>query len=247
MKREVPAVTRSGASARSRACVTEVCVTGVGGTRASAALGSFLDGRPPVDGVLAVGFAGALQDGLDTGDLVVARRLLTAGGGDPIECDRGLLRVALAALERSGAPCRTGDTLTVYAALCTPGEKRSHGRQTGALAATMEDYWLARECARRGVPFLSVRSVLDVAAQELPPFVAELGDRGLLVQATRVALGLAARPRHFPAVARLRGQVRRAESSLAPFVLSFLEGDSLEAVDSRPQAAAVGAGSGPRG
>ena len=239
MKREAPAVTWSGASARSLASVTGVCVTGVGGTRAPATLGSFLDGRPHVGGVLAVGFAGALHDGLDTGDLVAATRLLTAGGDDPIECDRGLLRAAEGVLERSGARCSKGDTLTVDAALRTAGEKRSHGRQTGALAVTMEDYWLARECARRGVPFLSVRSVLDVAAQELPPFVAELGDRGLLVQAARVALGLAARPRHFPAVARLRGQVRRARSSLVPFVLSF-----LEEVDSRPLAAAVGARSG---
>ena len=247
MKREAPAVTRSGASARALAPVPEVCVTGVGGTRASATLGAFLDGRTHVDGVLAVGFAGALQDGLDTGDLVAATRLLTDGGGDPIECDRGLLRAAEAALERSGARWRTGDTLTVGSALRTAGEKRSHGRQTGALAVTMEDYWLARECARRGVPFLSVRSVLDVATQELPPFVADLGDRGLLVQATRVALGLAARPRHFPAVARLRGQVRRAGSSLAPFVMSFLEGAFPEEADSRPRSAAVGAGSGPRG
>ncbi len=247
MKREAPTVTWSGASARSLGSVTGVCVTGVGGTRAPATLGSFLDGRPHVGGVLAVGFAGALDDGLDTGDLVAATRLLTAGGDDPIECDRGLLQAAEAALERSGARCRTGDTLTVDAALRTAGEKRSHGRQTGALAVTMEDYWLARECARRGVPFLSVRSVLDLAAQELPPFVAELGDRGILVQAARVALGLAARPRHFPAVARLRGQARRAKSSLGPFVLSFLEEAFLEAVDSRPRAAAVGAGGGPRG
>ena len=246
MKREAQAVTRSGASARSLASVTGICVTGVGGTRAPATLGAFLDGRPHVDGVLAVGFAGALQDGLNTGDLVAARRLLTAGGGDPIECDRGLLRAAEAALERSGARWRTGDTLTVEAALGTAGEKRSHGRQTGALVVTMEDYWLARECARRGVPFLSVRSVLDVAAQELPPFVADLGDKGFLIQAARVALGLAAQPRHFPAVARLGGQVGRARRSLAPFVVSFLEEAFLEEVDSRPRAAAVGAGSGPR-
>ena len=235
MKREAPAVIRSGASVR-----PAVCVTGTGGTQASSALESFLDAHPRVEGVLSVGFAGALRDGLDTGDLVLARRLLTPGDDAPIDCDPGVLRTAEAVLERSGARYRTGDTLTVDAALRTAGEKRSHGRQTGALAVTMEDYWLARVCARRRVPFLSVRSVLDVAAQELPPFVTGLGDKGLPVQVARVALGLAVRPRHFPGVARLRSQVRRARSSLAPFVISF-----LETVDSRSRAAAVGAGSGP--
>ena len=235
MKREAPAGMRSGTFA-----LAPVCVTGVGETRASSRLESFLEGHPHIDGVLVVGFAASLRDGLDTGDLVVARRLLTAGGGGAIECDRGLLRRAEAALERSRARYRTGDALTVGAALRTGEEKRSLGERTGALVATMEDYGLARACARRGVPFLSVRSVLDLATQELPAFVTGLGDRSLPVQAARVALNLAARPRHVSAVAKLCKQVRRAQSSLAPFVISF-----LDTVDSRSEADAVGAGSGP--
>ena len=227
MKREVPAVTRPGACAPPR-----VCVTGVGGAKASSTLESFLDGHPRTDAVLVVGFAAALRDDLDTGDLVVARRLLTCGVSGAIECDQGLLRAAGTALERSGARYRTGDTLTVEAALRTSEEKLFHGKQTGALVATMEDYWLARVCARRGVPFLSVRSVLDLATQELPAFVAGLGDRSLPVQMARVALDLAVRPRHVPAVANLRKQAREAQDSLAPFVISF-----LDELDSRSGAA----------
>ena len=241
MEREVPAVLRRGTSAPAR-----VCVTGVGRTRASSTMEAFLDGNPGLDGspgtggnpgtdgnpglggnpgtggVLVLGFAAALRDDLFTGDLVVARRLLAANNDEAMDCDEGLFRSAEAALERSGARYWAGDTLTSEPALRTAGQKLSHGNETGALVATMEDYWLGQACARRGVPFLSVRSVLDVATQELPAFVTGLGGRSLPVQMACVALNLAMRPRHLPAVLKLRNQVQEAQDSLATFVISFL-------------------------
>ena len=229
MKREAPAIPRYGALGAPR-----VCVTGVGGAKAASTLDSFLEATPGVDGVLVVGFAAGLRKGLHTGDLVVARCLLTVGDGEAIQCDLGLLHAAKAVLERSGARYETGDTLTVGEALISAEEKLSHGRQTGALAASMEDHRLAGVCARRGVPFLSVRSVLDEASQELPDFVAGLGDKGPLVQMAHVALNLAVRPRCLPAVANLRKQVRRAQDSLDSFAISF-----LKELDSRSEASAA--------
>ena len=230
MKEEVPAVLRRGAYASAR-----VCVTGVGETNASSSLESFLDLHPDTDGVLLVGFATALRDELCTGDLVAGRRVLAAGDDQVMESNHGLLRVAEAALDRSGLRYSEGDIVTVGGALLTVEDKLSNGEKTGALVATMEDYWLAGVCARRSVPFLSVRSVLDLATQELPAFVTGLGGRTLPLQIAGVALNLAMRPRHIPAVANLRKQRREAQDTLFPFVISF-----LDELGSRSEATAVG-------
>lgn len=226
MEREVPAGLRRGTSAPVR-----VCVTGIGRTRASSTLESFLDGNPGTAGVVVIGFAAALRDALHTGDLVVARCLLTADNGEAMDCDESLFRAAEAALERSGACYWAGDTLTVEPALRTAGQKLSHGNKTGALVATMEDYWLGQACAHRGVPFISVRSVLDVATQELPAFVTELGGRSISVQMACVVLNLVMRPRHVPALLNLRKQAGEAQDSLSTFAISFLDAPGLGAVE----------------
>ena len=229
MKREVPARIQRRTSGSVR-----VQVTGVGRARATAAMEAILETGPAPEAVLALGFATALREELRTGDLVLGCRLLAAGEDSPIPCDKGMLSAAERVVARPVArPHFVGDSLTVEDALRTSEQKLCHGAMTGALVATMEDYWLASICSLRGIPFLGVRAVLDIASQELPAFVTGLGDRSMPVQLALVALNLAMRPRQIPAVAKLREQVNQARDSLAAFALPF-----LDEFDSSPEALA---------
>ena len=225
MEREVSAFRRGCMSLpdEDRQESVRLHVTGVGKERAIRETAALLEGPSRPHMVLAVGFCGALVEELHTGDLVVSRSLYTADSDTPIEPGSmlGLVQEALedAALRRF----HIADVLTVPGALLGTGDKARLARKTGAWAVNMEDYWIGNVARESGVPFLSVRAVLDTADQTLPPFVANLGEKGLALQVTRVIAGCAAGPWHIPGVLKLSKQVRAAQESLAAFGLFFVK------------------------
>ena len=200
-----------------------MCVTGVGKDRALAGMKALMDGPAMPDSILSLGFAGALRDGLGTGDLVLSRRLYAVGEDTFIEPDARLLDLAQEALEGPAAPRHfIADTLTVSRMVSSATEKGRLANATTAWVVNMEDYWIGKVAIQGGIPFLSVRAVLDTAHQELPTFLEGLGDKGLLRQAFHVVANGIARPWDVPRVVNLSKQVRVAQDRLADFGLSFV-------------------------
>ena len=200
-----------------------VHVTGVGKERALAGVEALFNRSVRPDCIVSLGFAGALRDGLDTGDLVLSRRLYATGEEAFLEPDAHLLGLAQEALKVPQAPRHfIADALTVPHVVYSAAEKGRLAITSTAWVANMEDYWIGKAVTQQGVPFLSVRAVLDTARQELPPFVAELGEKGPLGQILHVAANLLAGPRNVPRVVNLSKQVRVAQASLAAFGLSFV-------------------------
>ncbi|MGH2519145.1 MAG: hypothetical protein ACRDF8_05025, partial [Chloroflexota bacterium] len=109
--------------------------------------------------VIGAGFAGSCSPEVRSGDLLVS------GADAPrVGCQ---LRQRLAGARASGtgppaaagAAVHSGDIAT-QAAIASPARKRELGR-AGAQAVDMETAWLQRAAAAQGLPFLSLRVIID--------------------------------------------------------------------------------------
>ncbi len=129
-----------------------VWILGVMGRPAGDALRKRLDAQRP-DLVLSAGFAGALQSGIQAGDLI-----LGLNHSSP----------EIAAQIKLPARWRAGDVLTEEAIIEQGAEKRRLGETTGALAGDLETAHLAAVCFNLGIPMLSVRSISDTIDDDMP-------------------------------------------------------------------------------
>ncbi|HKE79254.1 MAG TPA: 4-hydroxy-3-methylbut-2-enyl diphosphate reductase [Solirubrobacteraceae bacterium] len=136
--------------------------TGMGPRRARAA--ARRAAQADADAIAVAGFCGALDPGLEPGDIVVATELRE--GERTIACPAAALLAG--ALRRAGLRVHEGPIVS------TPrlvrGAARADLRATGAIAVDMESAWLAEAAARR--PFAVVRAVVDTPAHELTDPVA---------------------------------------------------------------------------
>jgi adenosylhomocysteine nucleosidase len=119
--------------------------------------------------IISAGFAGALQEGLQVGDLILATEV-TDGQGNlwpvswPGPLPPGDWR----------PPLRRGRLLTANHLVAQPEEKRALGRQHEALAVDMESAVLAELCSRKEVPFACLRAISDPADATLSPRLVSL-------------------------------------------------------------------------
>ena len=99
-------------------------------------MGKFLQDQQ-FDRLISAGFAGALDNDLKIGDLVLAENFSTV--------ELSETRVSL-----SGLPSHVANLLTVSALIDSPEERNKLALTSGAVAADMETGFIARTCAARG-------------------------------------------------------------------------------------------------
>jgi adenosylhomocysteine nucleosidase len=172
-----------------------VVETGVGRTATEQAL-DWLLGRPLVGNVpyrpkvvLSAGFCGGLQEGLHTGDVVLATEVVDGAGGRwpttwPVELPPGPW----------APPLHRGRLLTTAELVAAPTDKLALGHQHDAVAVDMEGAVLAQRCHAAGVPFACVRVVLDEVQTPLSPRLVSLLSGGR-VSPWRLAFALVRSPR----------------------------------------------------
>jgi len=114
--------------------------------------------------LVATGFCGGIDPRIRRGDLFLARTVRHRG--EEIRIDPELLARARRALDGGSAGLHVGPGVSVDRVL-RPDEKRALAAE-GVGAVDMESGPLARWAADRGVPFLSLRVVLDPAEADLP-------------------------------------------------------------------------------
>ncbi|MCH8316486.1 MAG: hypothetical protein IIA64_10975 [Planctomycetes bacterium] len=188
------------------------------------------------DGLLLLGFAGAVDPALKSGDLVLAPRYYRPEShripthSPPLEGmgeegvsgryltpDPTMWRYAVEAadgIEQTGARV---DSLTVDGLVTTPEAKKAVARTYPVGIVEMEDYWVASVARDAGVPFLSARVVLDAADQTVPPYLMSLSHSRV-----KAYLMSAAMPWRIPTLIRLAHQVAIAQRALAWFALNFI-------------------------
>ena len=173
------------------------------------------------DGLLLLGFAGALDPALRPGELSLPTRYYLAqpesAPADFLEPDKMMWRQAVAAVTAAGVPVSHQDSLTLDHLAATPEAKTALRQQYQVGVVNMEDYWVAQVARDAGVPFLSARAVLDTADQGLPSYLL-----GLAQHRAGAVLSTVAMPWRLPTLLRLARQMRRAQHTLGRFGLSFI-------------------------
>ena len=195
--------------------------------------------------LLMLGVAGAVQPGLQTGDLVLSSRyyrprldetlpfwsqeqppdsprlldsrLDREAQPEFLEPDPGLWRWALAAAGDMHQPVVYADSLTVSGLVTTTNAKRDIHRRYPAAVVNMEDYWAARAAREAGIPFIAARAVLDTAQQSLPSYLCRIAGspRGAIAGASAV-------PWRLPVLLGLWRRFGIAQRALTDFAVNFL-------------------------
>ena len=187
------------------------------GARAADRWAASLDGRACPSALVSMGFACGLNDACQLGHVVLSQGLLAEREKAVFHSDPQLLEMAAQACQQVGMPYHMGASLTVLKPALSSAQKENYGRQTGALSCAMEDYWLAREAHRVGVPFLSARVILDPVAQDLPAAIGELAE----CQGVTLALRVLAQSWRLPLLVRLAHQGNQAQRRLGAFATTL--------------------------
>jgi adenosylhomocysteine nucleosidase len=132
----------------------EVLHTGVGEKTCRQRMASFLQDRR-FNCLISAGFAGALNDKLHTGDLLLAKNYST------VQLDQ--MRPCL-----GSSLIHPVNLLTVPSIIDSIEERHKIAQTTSAAAIDMETEFIARSCAEHGVPLLSLRVVSDTPSEPFP-------------------------------------------------------------------------------
>jgi nucleoside phosphorylase len=147
-----------------------VCKTGIG-RRAGQAAEAVLSRHSPRL-ALSVGVAGALVPGIAVGDLVVCSHVDHESHRHKAEetsvfCHEELIERAREAAESTGLPATVGSSLTVDEAAWGPAEKAAHHSWKRHEIVEMESFWIGEAVVKRGIPFLTTRTISDAAEHQL--------------------------------------------------------------------------------
>ena len=177
----------------------KLILTGMGGPAVLAAL----DRQPPPSLVISTGFAGALQQDLKTGDVVVEELTPCPQEAVALRLDSQCIRFAKIA--HADHPLRL------------PAEKLALGKSVGAPAVDMESDSVRKWAKEHGLKALAVRVILDEASYALPQTLPRS-------EAPLALAGYAlANPQAWPRLAGLWCRQRKAAKALCFIVKCLLE------------------------
>ncbi|PCI37200.1 MAG: hypothetical protein COB53_07210 [Elusimicrobia bacterium] len=179
--------------------------TGVGPVKTKSALEN-QSPPPPGSIVISAGFAGALQPGLLSGDIIM----------DPLEGPIELAVGARELAESSKIPFHMGKIHSVNRVITAHGAKRELGESLRAAAVDMETAAIRSWCQKNKATALAIRVILDEIDDPLPEGMPE--DTSVLAGA-RYALS---RPSQIPLLISLGLRQRRAMRTLVRFLQAYL-------------------------
>ncbi|HEY5992040.1 MAG TPA: hypothetical protein VIU10_05635 [Candidatus Udaeobacter sp.] len=189
----------------------EVLHTGVGEKVCHQRVAEFLQDQQ-FDLLISSGFAGALNDKLQIGDLLFAKNFST-------------VELTEVGSSFSHLPIHEADLLTVRALIDSNDEQNKIARTSGAAAVDMETEFIARACAEHGVPLLSLRVITDTPREPFPAPPNVLFD--IEQQRTRfltLATFFLARPNRVPQLIQFTRRIARVRKILASALLDVVRG-----------------------
>jgi adenosylhomocysteine nucleosidase len=189
---------------------TLVAISGRGLAAANAAAQRLV--KAGATSLVSWGMAGGLDPSLAAGTLCIPGIIAEDGGGTcaPDESWRQLLMAAMA----SRGTVVGGKLFCSTRAIEDVAGKAVAFRQTGASAVDMESMAIARVAAAHGLPFVTVRAIVDTAADTLPATVlAATTSNG--VRISRLVLGILRAPEELAPLLRLAQRYRAAIRALS--------------------------------
>ena len=127
----------------------------------------------PITALIFLGFAGALAPELCIGDLILSGKIINGSSiefPEAIEADQDLLSLAIQAAQGGAFKFLIGNSLTVDKVITCSDEKRALSARHDALVVEMESYWVGKFATDSGIRFLAIRSISDLASENLLPF-----------------------------------------------------------------------------
>jgi len=185
--------------------------TGVGEKVCRQRVANFLRGQQ-FDLLISAGFAGALNDQLQVGDLLLAKNFSTV---ELTEVGSSFSRL----------PIHEADLLTVRALIDSSDERNEIARTSGAAAVDMETEFIARACAEHGIPLLSLRVITDTPREPFPAPPNVLFDIGQ--QRSRfltLATFFLAQPNRVPRLVQFARRIARVRKILANALVDVVRG-----------------------
>jgi nucleoside phosphorylase len=155
------------------------------------------------DCLISTGFAGALNDDLQIGELLLAKNFSTV--------DLDETRASL-----SGLPIHVANLLTVPALIDSPEHRNTLALTSGAAAVDMETEFIARACTAHSVPLLSLRVISDTPRELFPAPANVLFD--IVRQQTqmlKLATHLLTHPTSVPRLVQFARRITRVRKILA--------------------------------
>jgi nucleoside phosphorylase len=187
----------------------EVLHTGVGEKVCWKRIGKFLEDQQ-FDCLISAGFAGALTDDLQIGDLLLAENFSTV--------DLNEVRASL-----SGLSIHVANLLTMPALIDSSEERNKLALKSGAAAVDMETEFIARACAARGVPLLSLRVISDTPHHLFPAPANVLFDiERQQTQILKLATHLLVHPNRVPRLVQFARRIAHARKILGNAVVTVV-------------------------
>ena len=202
--------------------------SGMGLNNAAAAAQALIKAKPCI--VVNFGFCGAVKEGLQVGDIMMAQRILL-NRGHLFSPQSGIVEEDAKRITRLLADLLSGRDFHVHGgAFVSAAEIRNKDEMARIVPAwapnpvlEMETAAVARGAAEGGVPFLAVRGVSDDAGEELGFSISELADAGMKIRMGKVLLTVASKPRIIPQMLRLARNSKKAGENLALAIAALLE------------------------
>jgi nucleoside phosphorylase len=199
----------------------EVLHTGVGENVCRQRMAKFLSATGRIrrgehdqhfDYLISAGFAGALNDRLQVGDLLIAKNFSTLWSAE----NRSSL---------SSLPIHIADLLTVPALINSGEDRNKLALTSGAMAVDMETEFIARACTVHGVPLLSLRVVSDTPKELFPAPTDVLFDvERQQTQMLKLATYFFAHPHRVPRLLQFARRIVRARRILASALVTIVRG-----------------------
>ncbi|GIT14183.1 MAG: hypothetical protein CM1200mP35_10030 [Chloroflexota bacterium] len=188
------------------------------------------DSDPGNDSILLLGFCGGLDPRLRSGDIVVSTHycldpgLLEGCLINQFEPNRDMFLKAINVVAEKNMGWSTAPSITTNRIVGNRIEKLKLRESSNTAAVNMEDFWVADFARQRGIPFLSVRVVIDEAAQEVSTHVADLQVASILPW--KVLQLMLSRPKHLIQLGKLLIRLVFAKRKLGIFANAFLAAPS---------------------
>ena len=164
------------------------------------------------DILVSFGIAGALAPDLESGALVLPRRVISAEG-PPLKTDADAVD-AIAFAVASAVKISRQDLVSAGIVIAGVAEKAALAEASHAASVDMESYGIARVAAAAGKPFLVLRAIADPAHRIIPPAAQRgMGPDGR-IRPLAVVMALAREPESLRSIAQLARDTQLAMRAL---------------------------------
>jgi adenosylhomocysteine nucleosidase len=189
--------------------------TGVGEKKCRIQIESFLR-QEEFTYLISAGFAGALDEQLKVGDLLLSQNFSSPQ------------LLGSAHLDVAGDAPFLGNLVTASQVTDSTSERARLAKQTGAAAVDMETKFIAAACAEHKLPMLSLRVISDTPSDPLPVPPEVLFDlEKQKTKFTRLAFYLVTHPGALGRLNKFRQQIGLARHSLTNALEKFLRVDLI--------------------